>query len=336
MTARAWFAKTVGLTILLVIAIAAINADIDIYGIFRNPENRHLPGYGDDRVAKYLLSEKYVPTNFNGLVIGSSVSANWDISHIDAFRMYNESLNGGNIVEEKTIVDQALANPRIKLAIVVVHPFLTSSHDFETVHVTPRENLGALGSQNLLDAYKGKVGSHFHKNTQSFDESGVFLLEDTHREMNAALRKVMDSNDGFKIDPIALQANRDLVAELHAAKIPIVFVIPPLSQTLLAPRQRQLNAYSTLILEDKGQSDKVIDFSSPDFDAFRRNEANFVDGVHLTSSGARELVAEINEQLNDWLRTGQLLSDTDSSEKVLSRTAIFKEDENNFIGDTRR
>lgn len=306
MTARAWFVKTVALTVLLVIAIASANVAVDLYGIFRNPQGRHLAGYGDDRVAKYLLSERYVPTNFNALVIGSSVSSNWDANRIDAFRFYNVSLDGGNIVEEKTISDRALASPRIKLVILVVHPFLTSSHDFETVHVTPRENLEALGSQNLLNAYKDKLRSRFHKDAQTFDATGTFVLPEEHREMNSVLQKVMDPVTGFKIDPIALRAHVDLVAELHAAGIPIVFVVPPISQSLLQPRAAQLAAYSSLLLCDKLDNDKVIDFTSPEFAAFREDGTNFSDGIHLTRLGAREIVTDINQRLNDWVGTGQL------------------------------
>jgi len=306
MTPRAWFAKTIGLTILLVVAVASLNVGIDLYGIFRNSQGRHLAGYGDDRVAKYLLSERYVPSNFNALVIGSSVSANWDTSGIDGYRMYNESLDGGNIVEEKTISDRALVGPRIKLVLLVVHPFLTSSHNFETVHITSRENLGALGSQNLLDAYKDKLRGHGHSKTQTFDESGVFVLGDTHREMNAVLRKVMDPVNGFKIDPIAFQAERDVVAELHAAKIAVVFVIPPISQKLLVSRSTQFATYSELILRDKADGDKVIDFTAPEFAEFRNNDENFSDGVHLTKAGAVTAVALMNRQLDRWIQMGQL------------------------------
>jgi hypothetical protein len=308
MTPRAWLAKTVGLTVLLVIAVAAADAAIDIYGIFRNPIGRHLPGYGDDRVAKYLLSERYVPANFNALIIGSSVSANWDASHIDGFKVYNESLDGGNIVEEKTISDPALASSKIKMVILVIQPFLTSSHEFETVHVTPHQNVEALGSQNLLDAYKDKLRAHFHKNAQTFDDIGTVVLPEGHRGLNPIAAKVMDPVTGFKIDPIALQANQDLVAELHAAKIPIVFVVPAIAQSLLQPRAAQLAAYSSLLLRDKSGSDQVIDFTSPDFAALREDETNFSDGVHLTVLGAAKAVADINKQLNDWTRTGQLPS----------------------------
>jgi|SRR5665213_885069 len=306
MTPRAWLTRTIGLTVLLVIAVAAANAAVDIYGIFRDPRGRHLPGYGDDRVAKYLLSERYVPANFNALIIGSSFSGNWDASQIDGFRMYNESLNGSNIVEEKTISDRALASARIKLVILAVQPFLTATHEFETVHVTPRENLEALGSQNLLDAYKDKLRAHFHKDAQTFDATGTIVLPEGPRALNPIAARVMDPVTGFKIDPIALQAHQDLVAELHAAKIPIVFVIPAISQPLLASRASQLAAYSNLLLRNKSASDQVIDFTAPEFEAFREDGANFSDGIHLTKSGAAKAVTYINERLYNWTRTRQL------------------------------
>lgn len=308
MTARAWLVKAIGLTTLLVIAAMSIDFAVDLYGIFRNPQSRHLRGYGDDRVAKYLLSERYVPTNFDAILIGSSVSANWNMAKIDGFKVYNESVNGGDIVEEKAIVDRALGSSKIRLAILVVHPFLTSSHEFETVHVTPRENLGALGSQNLLDAYKDKLRERFHRGAPVFDEFGTYPSGDVGREMNQTLKKLMVPAKNFKVDPIALTANEDFVAELHAANIPIVYVVPPMSDLLLESRKEEVDAYSNLILKNKSERDQVIDFTSPNYDDFRRNRGDFSDGVHLTKVGATEIVAQINLRLNDWVRTGHLPS----------------------------
>jgi hypothetical protein len=306
MTARAWIITTIAFTLALLAAIASVDAAIDLFGIFRNPAGRRLQGYGDDRVAKYLLSERYVPANFNSIVVGSSVSANWNTGQIDCFKVYNESINGANVVEEKTIADQALTSSRIKLAILVVHPFLTSSHEFETVKVTPRENLAALGSLNLLDAYKEKIHSDLYHGGGTFDEFGTYDLGDAHREMNLVLKKLMATQGNFNVDPIALKAERDLIAELRGANIPIVYVVPPLSQSLYESKADSFAAYSRLILGNKLDRENIIDFTSPEFQAFRQDGGNFSDGVHLTVRGARQIVAEINRQLCDWTRTGQL------------------------------
>ncbi len=176
MSARAWLTETIGTIVALLIVVTLVNISVDIYGILRNAKGRHLRVYGDERVARYLLSEKYVPENFNALLIGSSVSANWNTSGINGLRVYNESLNGGNIVEEKTIADQALATSQIKVVILIVHPFLTYSHDFETVRLTPRENLEALGSLNLLDAYKSAVRVKLHREERTYDQFEPVIL----------------------------------------------------------------------------------------------------------------------------------------------------------------
>ena len=103
MSPPVWLAETIGAIVLLLLIVVLVNMSIDIYGIFRSTKGRHLVVYGDERIAKYLLSERYVPENFDSLLIGSSVSANWNTQGIDSFRAYNESIEGGNIVEEKVI-----------------------------------------------------------------------------------------------------------------------------------------------------------------------------------------------------------------------------------------
>jgi hypothetical protein len=123
--------------------------------------------------------------------------------------------------------------------------------------------------------------------------------------MNAIVRKLLGSPGEFPIDPIAFDANRALIAEVHSTGVPIVFIIPPLSESLLESRSGQFAGYSRLILGDKALGDKVIDFTSPDYLEFRKNSANFKDGVHLTDRAAHEVVADIRERLDDWAGDGQ-------------------------------
>ena len=306
MTARTWIIKTIALTVFMLIAVVLLNMSIDIYGIFRNVRGRHLVVYGDERVAKYLLSEKYVPDNFDALLIGSSVSANWNMGNVDGLRIYNESLNGGNIVEEKTLVDQALAKSGIKVAIVIIHPFLTNSHEFETVRLTQRENFAALGSQSLLDAYKDKVRSKLHPAEQAFDEFGTDDFGDAPQKLNPTLLKMMAPGSEFNIDEIAMSTYKSLIEELHSAKVQIIYVIPPVSQPLLMSKAKAFANYSNAILASRFAQDKVIDFTSDEFEGFRKDTANFTDGIHLNNQAARQVVAVISNRLNTWIRDGQI------------------------------
>src|SRR5262245_46919446 len=128
MEARRWFFTTLGSIVVITGVVVAGNVGLDVYGLFRDAHGRHLPAFGDDRVAKYLLSNNYVPANFDAILIGTSVSANWNTRKIHALRVYNESMSAANIVEEKALVDRALSQPGIQVAMLIVHPYLTNSH----------------------------------------------------------------------------------------------------------------------------------------------------------------------------------------------------------------
>ena len=308
MTARQWLTETIGGAMLLLLVIVLVNMSIDIYGIFRDTKGRHLPVYGDERVAKYLLSEKYVPRNFNAILIGSSVSANWNTHGIDGLRVYNESLDGGNAVEVKAIADRALANSQIQAAVLIVHPYLTASHDFNTVQLTPRLNLEALGSLNLLDAYKSEAEIKLHLGRQEFDEFGTDDFGDIPNKMNPHLQQLMAPGRDFYIDEIAMSNYKALVDELHAARIPIVYVVPPLWQPIFASKADAFASYSRGILANKSDRDLIIDFTSDEFAGFRRDPGNFKDGVHLTNQAAREVIAQINARIDQWIQNGQLPS----------------------------
>ena len=306
MSARAWLIQSISVTVVLLIAIALINISLDIYGIFRNAKGRHLVVYGDERVGKYLLSEKYVPENFNAILIGSSVSANWNTSGIEGLRVYNESINGGNIVEAKAIADQTLPSSQIRAVLLIVHPYLTSSHEFETVQLTPRENLAALGSQSLFDAYKSEVRIKLHLEKPEFDEFGTADFGDIPQKMNAHLQKLMAPGTEFTVDATAIASYKALVDELHSANIRIIYVIPPVLQSIYLSKVKAFANYSRAALENKSDQDRVIDFTSDEFADFRSNPANFKDGVHLTNEAAQQVVAIISAKMNQWIQTGQL------------------------------
>ena len=306
LSTRAWLIETLGVTVCLLGIIVFFNMYMDIYGIFRDTRGRHLLVYGDERVAKYLLSEKYVPENFDALLIGTSVSANWRTSDIAPFRVYNESVDGGVIVEEKAIADNALAGAHVKLVLLLVQPYLTASNDFKTVRLTAQENLAALGSKSLLDAYRSKVSIQLHREKQEFDDSGTQDFGNIPMKLNAHLQKMMTPGIEFSVDPIALNTYKALVAELHASNVPIIYVIPPVSQSIYAGKRHAFANYSRLILADRVKQDHVLDFTSDQFTAFRSSPENFRDGVHLTNEAAEQLLSVVNNQLNTWLQDGKI------------------------------
>jgi hypothetical protein len=303
---RSWLLGTIATALIAAGLVAGANAAADIYGVFRDPAHRALSVYGDDRVAKYLLSTRYVQANFDGVLIGSSMSGNWDTGKMQSLHLYNESLNGGNMVEEKAIVDHLLERPGIRAALVVVHPFLTASHEFNTVQIGPREIWGALGSQNLFDAYKSALKIRLGREEQAFDAAGTEDMGEDAKQLNATLQAMMKPGTEFEIDPIALAAYRDVVAVLRARHIPIAFVIPPTAEPLLASKRDAFRRYAETLLGARLPGERLLDFSSDEFAAFRHDVSQFSDGVHLRGRGALKITAIIDEHIQRWIAEGWL------------------------------
>jgi hypothetical protein len=305
MRPRAWIYTVIGALALGAGICLGLNVWFDIYGLFRNPHGRLLPAYGDERIAKYLLNEHYVPANFDGLLLGPSITANWYTKRFENFRIYNESLNGGNIVEEKSVVDQALPSHKMRIALMLVHPSLTLSHDFQTVPLTPRENLAALGSQSLLDAYKDVVLQRRHASVET-DGFGTEYFGDPKVLNPINVRLMQPGTDYFDVDPIALKTYSDLLQEFCAYHVQTVLIVPPLAESLYGPKKTAFKNYLELIRSHAPEQMNLIDFTSDEYEAFRRDRANFSDGIHLTRLGADRTTDEVNRRLKEMRVTGSL------------------------------
>lgn len=304
MRPRYWLLTTALLPLVAIAAIAAVNWRVDIYGLYHPARGRRLPVLGDERVAKYLLSRRYVPENFNGVLSGASISANWDVSGIRSLRVYNESLKGGNIVEEKSLIEAALERPGIAVAFLLVHPAMTYSHDFHTVDMNPAMERSALGSVSLWEAYKDVLNIRLGRMRRGYDYAGTATYFEQPTEMNTHMKEMWNAPD-FVVDPLALQARRDLITMLHKRGVRIVFIVPPTSRDLLRTKGVQLDAYVRRMRAEIGAEDLVIDFLSPEYEPVC-DRANFSDGVHLTADGARRVVEYINGGVIRWMSEGRL------------------------------
>jgi hypothetical protein len=295
-----WLLITIALTFAGAAALIAINTSADVYGLYRPTQARRLNVYGDARIAKYLLSSNYVPENFNAILIGGSFSANWDMTAVQKLRVYNESLNGGNIVEEKAIAEAAISRPGISTAFILVHPALTYSHDFMTVRIAPRLKYSSLGSISLWAAYKDMAYIRLHRSIQNYDYAGTEDFGTLATEMPPNMKRFWSGGDHFDIDPIAIAAYQDLIAEFRAHHVHLVFIVPPTFEGLLQAKRTAFPSYIALIRAYSTPEDNWIDFNSAQYSNFRAIRTNFPDGVHLTPEAAKMVVSDINAKLNQW------------------------------------
>jgi len=300
-----WLFTTVAIFLLLAGAGIAANVYVDIYGLYRNTRGRHLVDYGDNRIAKYLLSEHYVPENFDAILIGPSVSSNWDTHGIHTLRTYNESLNGSNFVEQECLVQQAIAAPgRLKVAIVMVHPSMTADHEFDTVRLTEELNRTALGSLSLFEAYKDWFGRYRNPRLTISDDYGTDFFEDPVH-LNATAARLMRPASDFPMDPEAVAAFRRMVAACRRNHVTLLYVAPPMSPSIFAPKRDAFRKYMAFVQAEMRPGERVIDFNSERYADFLCNPNNFSDGVHISRAGAPRIVALLDGELRrlreNWL-----------------------------------
>jgi hypothetical protein len=298
MRARTWLLTTTALIVTAAADLMALNLWLDVYGVYRDTHHRRLAVYGDERVAKYLLSGRYVPENFSALLVGSSVSGNWNVADtIQGLRVYNESLLGGNVVEERCLLDQAFSRPGIKVVFLIVHPFLTHSHEFESIRLTPRLKLSSLGSESLWNAYVEMFKICLHHARQAYNEFGALDYGTAKHELNATLKQMMRPGTDFEIDPVAWTAYLDLIREVRAHHVKLVLIVPPISEELFETKRAAFAKYLRLVQAQLAPGEELIDFTSGQYAEFRKNADNFNDGVHMGTQAAAVVVSMMNAAL---------------------------------------
>jgi hypothetical protein len=267
---------------------------LDVYGVMRNPRGRSLATSGlhvpstDDRVSKYLLNLRYVPSNFDGILIGTSSTGNWTPGLIDGYRIYNESLAAGNATEEKILVEQALPTSHFRVALCVLSPYMVGSHALKEGlgEVRRREVLGSINSFGEEGA-KALAALHLQKNTFFPDGSRELFVPTQIEDLPANF---------FQIDPQAVADYRSLIQTLQARGIRVVYVLPPLYKPLYNAHRVQFQQFLQLMQTELPEA-PLIDFTAPEYEVYNNDIQNFSDGMHMSPIGAVKISEILDRKL---------------------------------------
>jgi hypothetical protein len=283
--------------------LIALNMVLDPYGLFRSSRTRSLPVYGEERIAKYLYSMRYIPENFDGILLGSSVSDNLDPRQFHGYRIYNASINGGNVEDLRPIAENVYGKSELKLTLVCIHRYLTLDHGNKTDLMTPRQYWGALGSPQLLAAYLSGLAIRRGVVHGEYDDMGT--LRESADPDSAVVRRTIDKAVGdiqrgqasvgnYSIDPVALAGlNRILTTARHRSRRMLVFY-PPIPASVFAIRRAEFARYRETVGSLLGPGDVVVDFNDPSHSGLREDLLNFQDAVHLSKSGAAAVMSELS------------------------------------------
>jgi hypothetical protein len=281
MTARRWILMTVGSVLAVVGVFATLAYAIDPYGVLRDSRGRKLAVFFSERRVKFLMNKRYVPTNFDGLIVGTSASSNWTIPTLLGYRIYNESLSGGNAAEERFLVDQGLSTGSYRFALLLLAPPMTSDHNLQ-------DGLDAVKTSEALASFHLFVheaaftllamNRRFSKSETTPD--GQYLFNFSQNFNLAPLEPTY-----FRIDPIAIGQYRSLIQSLQSRGAKIVYVVPPLYEPCYQLNRENYRAYLEAIRPLLPPA-PIIDFENTEFNSLRADPDNFMDCFHVTPRGA--------------------------------------------------
>ena len=284
-------------TVLLLSSIVASNYYLDFYGIYGDSKGRELRIYTNDRLSKYLLSLNYIPSNFDGLLIGSSATQSYDLTKADNFRVYNVSFAAANATEQKIIADNVFSVAPMKIVIFSMDPYLTFRHGTLTNSMLPREKWRALFStQALTTQAVALIYSLFGKWSTTDAWGKKRLPIDSNPEnkwpnlnFSVYLRTNEDAFDEYE--------NLIKTARLQGARV--IGFNPPIYSKKYQLGKDLYDSYTRRASSIFMPNEQIIDFMASKYDTYNNNSLYFTDGYHLSSVGieffSSELVKAINE-----------------------------------------
>ncbi|MDJ1484271.1 hypothetical protein QNI16_27485 [Cytophagaceae bacterium YF14B1] len=297
------------LTLVLVTLMAGINYFIDIYGLFRGKKDRKV--YINERTSKYLMSYRYIPENFEGFIMGPSLSANLNPEQIKEYRIYNASIMGANISELNYLVDNIVERGNMKFAIICLDPYLTKDHGRKSANITTEEYYGALGSTNLLKTYllyfvrNNNIAPHryapdlhntvgwnnFEKETHNIDSKRSI-------EEKAAKRQY----EKTEIDPVAYKELNTTLIKLRHKNIKIIGYFSPVPYKLYQLGKSDYHKFENDISALFTKNDVLINLNEDQYKDITNDYNTFIDHGHLSANGQRFVLSVLERELKQLFR----------------------------------
>jgi hypothetical protein len=277
------------------------------YGLFGNAKGKSIKIWFNERTSKYLLSYNYIPANFEGILIGSSVSDNLDTKKISRFKTYNLSINGGNISELKYIAENVIKRGNLKFIIICLYPYMTKDHGRKTPYIDQQEYWASLGSKETLKFYLDKLAIKYGFRYDIYNDYGYnnfnLILEKpvvakakiTTQSDKSSITKNKDNQVEF-IDEIAYNELFEIINLSRQKNVKIFgFYYPYYIENY---NENLFKTYKEKIDKLFDVKDVIMDLNTDEYLEFRSDLSNYYDKGHLSWKGTNYLIREMNAKLN--------------------------------------
>jgi hypothetical protein len=303
----------------LLLLLTSIHVSLDIYGLIRPVKGRKLKVHYRERISKILLSQRYVPQNFDTVILGTSLSDNLDMNAGAATsrkRIYNASIMGADI-STLNIVAQNLVRGGIKKMIICVSPYMMKRSAATNESDTSWVPLYTIGRKFVYEAYMVALFRFFGIMKSKFppaqyDAEGVnhyyplFSVQNIEQKIAA----VIEDNKDRKIfnDPYAILEFESLLHFLEANDVNYLLYFHPLPHEILLSKEEEYQTFHELIHTIVRDSSRLVDFNGPEYLYFTCDHTNYLDHGHLSFKGQRIIAEILHDRIKSKLREPVMVS----------------------------
>lgn len=309
MTYKKFLSFYVIITLAIVGVVVGINCYVDIYGLFRGKKERTV--YINERTTKYLFSYRYIPENFEGFIMGPSLSANLNPEDVKDFKIYNASIMGANVTELSYLVDNLISKGHMKFAVVCLGPYMTKDHGRKSANIDPKEYYGALGSTNLLRTYLlyyvrkyDLAPNRYAPNIYNTVGWNNFELEMHNLSAKDTIlaKYARGEYDSVELDPVAYVELDTVLNKLRRSNIRVIGYYSPVPYQLYQLGKNYYNGYEQRINALFRKEDVLINLNDEKYRGINASYNTFIDHGHLSASGQSFVLNIIDSTLRDIYR----------------------------------
>lgn len=286
----------------LCVGFVGFNVAMNEFAMYGDPSGQEYRIWGYERATKYLFSQNYIPANFDGLLIGPSASDVMVDTRRLPGRIYNLSLNGGNVCELKALFDNVVQKRKLKRLVICLSPYILKDCEMKTAEIDPGLKQSILGSVFTFRFYLKKAKALTHPEIDVYRESwwGYRLNDPGVRGLDVA-KAIRTSVESYTldtaIDPEALEAFGSILADARKVGTEILIYHHPIPAPLFDRVAGRYDEFRQGVAPLLADGEKVVDFNTKQYQWFTDDYDNFSDPSHLSAKGAGKLLDVLRQAL---------------------------------------
>jgi hypothetical protein len=226
-----------------------------------------------------------------------------DTSKLEGYKVYNLSMNSGNMTELKYPLDVLIETGKIKAVIFCLYYYTTKDSGVKGNQLSEKEYWGSLYSVIPFEILKYKVKYRlFKKGNDVFHNSWNGFNNFNISKKGSDFRKISDHymknpKRTIQIDSVAFIEMGTIINELHRKNIKIYGFFYPIYKPWFEVLESngEWNKYKNKIMSAfNPDEDDIIDMNIEDYSHISDSVESYSDG-HLSDKGSELVIKELNK-----------------------------------------